>query len=363
MLLSKYTDQTTKAELEKRIESIQLSSGKRLIKRNINMVRFVINYGLTVGLNLLNDVVRNYFAVLPPFNENEIRSILPTIDFDADTEFNKINVSYSLILRLCSVVNKMGYKNVTVLMDKFDEDSRMKNNAEIISKFVLSLLTDNKLIENKNIQIIISIWEIPFKRLLSEVRTQKHFCPLLSWSTQSLEAALNKRLFVFSQGKIDNYRKILENKIDDNKVKDIFELSNMNPRDLWHIFNCIFLKQYEIDSNSNVITDAAVEMGMIKFVKEFNFYEYYPRNPKAKANTMDVYSYIKHLLKLSSIEFTKNQLNIKANIGSSTNNYVVGMEVIGLVVNTGEKNNGGVIYRINDPKIVYAIRNKIDIFK
>lgn len=363
MLLSKYTNQTTKVELERKIESVQLSKGKRLIKRNINMVRFILNYGLTAGLNVLNDVVRNYFAVLPPINENEIRNILPSINLDTDTEFEKINASFSLILKLCSVANKMGYKKVTVLMDKFDEDSRMKNNAEIISKFVVSLLTDNKLIENENIQVIISIWEIPFRRLLTEVRTQKHFCPLLSWSTQTLEAALNKRLFVFSKGKIDNYRKLLDNRIDENKVKDIFELSNRNPRDLWHIFNCIFLKQHEIDSCSEVITDSAVEMGMIKFVKEFNFYEYYPRNPKAKANTMDVYSYIKHLLKLSSIEFTKNQLNIQANIGSSTSNYVVGMEAIGLVVNTGEKNNGGVIYKINDPKIIYAIKNKIEISK
>ena len=78
---------------------------------------------------------------------------------------------------------------------------------------------------------------------------------------------------------------------------------------------------------------------------------------------MDIYSYIKHLMKLNTIEFTKNQLNIQANTGSSTNNYVVGMENIGLVVNTGVKNNGGVLYRINDPKIIYAIKNDIEISK
>ena len=56
-------------------------------------------------------------------------------------------------------------------------------------------------------------------------------------------------------------------------------------------------------------------------------------------------------------------MNIQANTGSSTNNYVVGMENIGLVVNTGVKNNGGVLYRINDPKIIYAIKNDIEISK
>ena len=99
------------------------------------------------------------------------------------------------------------------------------------------------------------------------------------------------------------------------------------------------------------------------FVKEFNFYEYYPRNSKAKANSMDIYSYIKHLLKLTTIEFTKNQMNTQANTGSSTNNYVIGMENIGLVVNTGVKNKGGVLYKINDPKVIYAIENGIEISK
>ena len=39
------------------------------------------------------------------------------------------------------------------------------------------------------------------------------------------------------------------------------------------------------------------------------------------------------------------------------------MEAIGLVVNTKEKLNAGVVYRINDPKVVYAIRSKLDISK
>ena len=96
---------------------------------------------------------------------------------------------------------------------------------------------------------------------------------------------------------------------------------------------------------------------------KFNFYEYYPKKARAKANTMDIYSYIKYLLKLSGPTFIKNQLNEAANIGSSIHNYVVGMESIGLVTNTNEKYNGGVIYRISDPKVVYAIENRLDISK
>lgn len=78
---------------------------------------------------------------------------------------------------------------------------------------------------------------------------------------------------------------------------------------------------------------------------------------------MDVYSYIKHLLKLSSGEFTKNQLNEQAKIGSSIHNYVVGMENIGLIINTNEKRHGGVVYRINDPKVEYARKHHLEFAK
>ena len=71
---------------------------------------------------------------------------------------------------------------------------------------MIPLLSDNKILENQNVQLIISVWEIPFKRILTEVRTQKHFCPLLSWSIESLEKALDQRLLVFSDGKVVNYK-------------------------------------------------------------------------------------------------------------------------------------------------------------
>ena len=39
--------------------------------------------------------------------------------------------------------------------------------------------------------------------------------------------------------------------------------------------------------------------GVKEFVKGFSYYEYYPKKKNTKSNTMDVYSYIAHLLKLN----------------------------------------------------------------
>lgn len=362
-LLSEYTTPTTKSELIRKIEEIQLSRIKRFIKKHFNIIRAIINYGLNVGVNILNDVIRSHYGLLPPVEESHVRDLIPKISLETETDFNQAKISYNLLTRVCALIDKLGYSRIILFFDKFDEDSRLENNAEAVSEFIKPLLTENKLLENPNIQIIISVWEVPFSRILSEVRSQKHHCPLLSWSKKKLEDALNRRLFVFSQSAISNYQEIFDSEISEDIIDEIFTLSNGNPRDLWHIFNSIIQSQYSIDSHSNRLSLQAIEDGLKSFVVSFNFYEYYPRRPNAKANAMDVYSYIKHLLKLPKEVFTKNQLNEYAKTGSSTSNYVIGMEQIGLVVNTYEKDKGGVVYKINDPKVIFAMKNDLDISK
>lgn len=208
LLLEQYTSQVTQSELTRKIESIQLSKIRRFVKGKINLIRAVCNYGLTAGLNVVNDVIRNYLTYLPPLNESQIRDIMPHVNLNAELSFNEEEASYNLILRICEVVHKLGFKRITSFFDKFDEDSRMENDAEKISEFVSPLLKDNKLLENEKIQLIISVWEVPFRRLIGVVRTQKHYCPILEWSTPFLVSALNKRLYVFSDKAITDFRSI-----------------------------------------------------------------------------------------------------------------------------------------------------------
>lgn len=141
----------------------------------------------------------------------------------------------------------------------------------------------------------------------------------------------------------------------------IFNMCNRNPRDLWHILNKAFEEQYRIDHNKK-ITDQAIASAVKRFVTEFNYYEYYPKKATDRANSMDVYKYIKHLLKLDSYRFTKDKLNTMSGTGGSTNNYVIAMENMGLIRNSGDKAQGGaVVYEIADPKVRYAMENGIPI--
>ena len=107
MILSQYTTSTTKNILAQKIEAIQLSKPKKIIKKYINLIRFIINYGLTAGTNIVNDVLRNYYTWLPPVEENGIKNLLPTINLDTDIEFERIDASYSLIIQLCDILKKL----------------------------------------------------------------------------------------------------------------------------------------------------------------------------------------------------------------------------------------------------------------
>ena len=79
-----------------------------IIKKYINLFRFILNYGLTTGLNIVNDVLRNYYTLLPPIKEDQIRNLLPTVNLDTDTEFERIDASYNLIIQLSDILKKLG---------------------------------------------------------------------------------------------------------------------------------------------------------------------------------------------------------------------------------------------------------------
>ena len=174
-------------------------------------------------------------------------------------------------------------------------------------------------------------------------------------------AAFDRRVSVFASKNADHFADFTKS-LDEEERKGFLLLSNKNPRDLWHLCDKVFRSQYRIAPDATEISKRAFEEGMDQFVKEFNFYEYYPRPVRAKSNSLDVYSYAKHLLKLKAKEFTKNQLNEAAGIGSSIHNYVSGMRSMGLIEESGNA-GGSTTYSIRDPKIVYALERGIEISK
>lgn len=360
-LLKNFVPQLSKSILREKLASIQIPLYKRLYNKFQNIIRGIVNYGATVGGSIIDEYIAKHFTGLPPLSDSvKIKDFFPELPLNIENEFITQDVSYQLIVRICNLAKKLGFDRVLLIFDRIDEDARFSNDAEAISDFIVKILTDNKLLLEPQLQVVFSSWVTPFNYIRDQVRTQKHYCPTLIWSFNDLEKALNQRLKVYSEERVKDYKQLFDEKCSDKDIEEIFNIANGNPRDLWHIFAALFKAQFEIDSSVNKIQKVAIPKALIQFVTSFNYYEYYPKKSNSRANSMDIYSYSKHLLKLESEVFTKNQLNEKAQTGSSTNNYVVSMERIGLI--GIDRQQGGVVYyKIKDQKIVFALQNDLEI--
>jgi hypothetical protein len=358
--LARYTKQATKGILETRLDEIRTGKWARIGALLYKGTRSLLNVGMNGLVHFLGDIIAR--SIGAHSTDQKWNEYFPEIAPIIKEDFADAEGSFFAFSRLVLLCKKLGYQRVIFIIDKIDEDSRFGNAAEDISEFIEPLLTDNKLLLDKSFQLVISLWVIPLNMIKSSVRTQKLNCPTINWSSGDLKSVLNKRLSVYSDNNVREIESIFDSSIENDNLEKILNLSNRNPRDLWHVMNRIMLAQHKINPDSKFIGNLAIQEGLDTYVKEFNFYEYYPRKSNAKKNSMDIYAYINHLLKLDDANFTKNKLNEKAGTGSSTNNYVSAMENMGLVETSGSI-GGSTTYKIRDPKVVYAIKNKIDIAK
>lgn len=357
MILTHYYDTYTQQELYDKISSVRIGVLRKTIRKVYGTFRKFFNNGASfVAPYILSSLALPVDPNLPQ------KELLPDLGNIGD-DIRNIESSYQLLCELLKICKKLGFKPPTIFLDKIDEDARVKNDAQLIADFIQPLLQDNKLLVNEDIQMVISLWTVAYRYLIDSFRSQKLGISEIRWAKDDLVKVINKRLGVYSNNKIGDYLNIFSEDVDAEDIKLLFFMTNANPRDTWHLLNKTLDAQYQIDCNANLISKEALHRGIECFVTEFNFYEYYPKNANAKASTMDVYSYIRLLSKLSSSIFTKNQFNEETGAGSSTGNYVTNMERIGLIINSGEKRDGAVLYVVNDPKVHHAIRTGIEIKK
>lgn len=363
-LVQKYSDKITDNQLHSQIETIQLNSVQRIINKFSRPITSFINYGTTAVTNLGNEFLTTHFGTyLPHITEGSIKKIFPDIHFAIANDFKTAEISYSLLDKSLQIIREITDSTPLVVFDKLDEDIRLENDSDLISDFIKELVCDTNLLLNTNIQLMISVWNIPFSNLNGIFRRSKHYVFDIDWNLHQLEVVLNRRIEVYSDNNINDYNSLFDDDVEACNIEQIFNLSNSNPRDLWSIFDKIYHAQYDIDKTRKLLSKQAIIQGLKNFVQSFEFYEYYPKKKDARRNTNDVYSYTKHLLKLNNtIEFTQEELRTAAVTGGSTHNYITGMEKIGLIEKTDQKRAGGaVIYQIKDPKIIFAIYNNIDI--
>lgn len=359
MYLHEYIGASTKSLLIEKIKNIQNSPAKKLFINSFNFIRIFLNYGIKAITLAISDALTKHFSSLPPFDISNTE-YLKRLEIEVDTSFDQSQQQYNNLDKLCRIVKKTGFEKIYIFIDKIDEDPRFQNDAEDIAEFLRPIASDNKILTSNLFHTVLFAWSTPFNYIRESVRTQKISFTSLTWDRSSLEKVLTKRVKKYGKNELTSKIDPLENVSIEYKNL-IFEMSNKNPRDLWHLMDKSFQEQFKLDPTQN-ISNEAIMLAVRRFVIEFNYYEYYPKKSNARANTMDVYKYIKHLQKLDDTRFTKDRLNTLAGTGGSTGNYVVAMENMGLISNTNEKMQGGaVLYEIADPKVRFAMKNGLQI--
>lgn len=279
----------TKAELKRKIESIQIGRVKRSFAWIYRVLRVPANVGINAATHFLGDLLSKTLGTNVP-GESTFREYLPDYSPSAQNDFNDAEASYSRLKQLIELTRRLGFEKVVCILDKIDEDPRFGNAAEEIADFIEPLVTDTKYLLDKDFQVVVSLWIIPYNMLRDKVRTQKVYCPILDWSTRDLENALDRRATVFSEGKIQSFRTLFAADVTDEQIAYMFALANKNPRDLWHLMDKILHAQYSSGIEVSFISNDTMNRGFDNFVSAFNFYEYYPRKANAKASSMDTSS-------------------------------------------------------------------------
>lgn len=363
-LLKNFVPAISRGYLREKIKNIQNSKLKLFYKKIEKIVRNILNYSGTVSSILIEDLVAKHFTGIPPLTESvKIKNYFPELPISLEDKFFDQEVSYSLIIRIINLVKSLGYDNIIVVFDRVDEDSRFDNDAELISSYIKNILTDNKILLEDGIQIVFSTWKTAFNFIKHDIRTQKHYCPSLTWTEIDLKRVINTRLSAYSNGQVTDLNSIFDAEVSEKEIQQILYLSNSNPRNLWHIFSTIFKNQYSMNPHSNKIQKEVIKKSLIDFVVDFNYYEYYPKKTNSRSNSMDIYSYIELLLELEDAIFSKKNFKNKAKVAMSTaQNYISNMEKIGLV--SLHSNNGDSSkYKIKDPKVIFALENNLKIFR
>lgn len=359
MFLHEYLGASTKALLLEKLQKIQNGWITRTAIGTYNIIRTALNYGIKATTMAISDALTKHFSCLPPVDTGDAE-YLKRLNIEVDTSFVQSQRQFFYLEKMCNLAVKAGFEKIYIFIDKVDEDSRFQNDAEDIADYLRLIASDNKVLTSNHFHIVFFAWSTPFNYIRESVRTQKISFTSLTWDRSNLEKVLAKRIATYADEQYTSNFDLFKNVSSESKTM-IFDMCNRNPRDLWHIMDKAFQEQFKLNPTTT-IGDEAIDLAIKRFVKEFNYYEYYPRKSNARANTMDVYKYIKHLQKLDNPRFTKDRLNTLAGTGGSTNNYVIAMENMGLIRNTQEKAQGGaVLYEIADPKVRYAMQNGLQL--
>lgn len=214
---------------------------------------------------------------------------LSDVNVEKSIETNHKENLYNLI----ELIRKVGYVSVYVLIDKVDEQSLTGNDPEASFLLIKDLIRDLELLETPNLCFKFFLWDALKPYVVSVARPDRVFSYDLKWSWNQMQEMLNKRVAVFSNGKIEDILKIYS---DAKYLGRTILFSEYSPRDCIRICKRILSEQFKENSASLKFEGKIVDKAISIFSEE---------RTRELINSESNY---KHLTKVNRVSFSIEEL-------------------------------------------------------
>ncbi len=219
-------------------------------------------------LKSLPDKFKEFWSKNVGFMESVINFLLRTYDLekidlpDAKQEDKRLGETYKYQLEsLLTLVKKIGFKSVYILVDRPDETEKTGNDPKSTYQLIQPLMRDLELLGLPGYGFKFFLWDQiePFFR--TDARPDRVPQYELKWNRKSLKEVLSKRLLYFSNGEISNFDGMLEEPcgIDDH----LCLMANGSPRNLIRLCERVLAIQGDRDSSVKKLSIAAIDQATV----------------------------------------------------------------------------------------------------
>ena len=181
---------------------------------------------------------------------------------DAKQEEKRLGETYKYQLEtLLSLVKKIGFNSIYVLIDRPDETEKTGNNPEAAYQLIQPLIRDLELLGMRGYAFKFFLWDQIEPYYRADARPDRVPNYELRWNRVGLKDVLSRRLKTYSDGRIGSFEELLEApcRIDDH----LCILANGSPRNLIRLCETILAIQAERDANASKITLAAIDQATV----------------------------------------------------------------------------------------------------
>ncbi|MAT49759.1 MAG: hypothetical protein CMK32_01040 [Porticoccaceae bacterium] len=221
-------------------------------------------------LKSLPDKFKEFWHKNVGFMESVVNFLLKAYELEAidlpdvRQDEKRLTETYKFQLEtLLKFVQKIGFKSIYVLVDRPDETEKTGNDPEKTYTLIQPLIRDLELLGLHGYGFKFFLWDQiePFFR--KDARPDRVPQYQLQWNRNRLKEALSKRLYAFSNGRIQSFSELMKSgeKVDDT----ICLLANGSPRNMIRLCEKIFAIQGDKDQNSIKIDYSSLDLASVQF--------------------------------------------------------------------------------------------------